>query len=158
MDQLKNAAPPFWEQPESRRLEFKEEFPQGDQIAKTVVAFANGAGGKIVLGVRDNPRQITGIPDDQLFALEEQISNYIADSCAPTVVPEVYIQSVDGKNLLVVEVFPGSHKPYYLKAKGNTRELAFGLDQPISRLHRRFSKNWKDSGARSLLMLCPCTM
>jgi len=60
-----------WEQPESRRLEFKEEFPQGDQIAKTVVAFANGAGGKIVLGVRDNPRQITGISDDQLFALEE---------------------------------------------------------------------------------------
>ena len=36
----------FWLQPESRRLEFKEAWPKGDQIARTVVAFANGAGGK----------------------------------------------------------------------------------------------------------------
>lgn len=42
-------------QPESIRLEFKERFPKGDQVAKTVIAFANGAGGKIIFGVKDSP-------------------------------------------------------------------------------------------------------
>jgi len=91
---------PFWEQPESRRLEFKERFPKGDQIAKTVVAFANGAGGSIVFGVSNDPRQIVGFPDDELFTLEERISNHIFDQCAPTIIPEVYIQAVEGRNLL----------------------------------------------------------
>ena len=61
------------EQPESRRLEFKEKFPKGDQVAKTVIAFANGAGGKIIFGVQDHPRYIIGLSDEDIFFLEEKI-------------------------------------------------------------------------------------
>lgn len=109
---------PFWKQPESRRLELKEVFPKGGQLVRTVVAFANGAGGKIVFGVRNEPREILGIPDNELFPLEEKISNYIFDRCTPAIIPEIYIQAAIGKHLLVVEIFPGSQKPYYLKSKG----------------------------------------
>ena len=109
---------PFWQQPESRRLEFKESPPKGDQIARTVVAFANGAGGKLIFGVRNEPRQIFGIPEEELFALEEKVSGHIFDRCTPAIIPEIYIQAVEGKHLLVVEIFPGSQKPYYLKSKG----------------------------------------
>jgi len=115
---MMKASKPIWEQPESRRLEFKEGFPKGARVAKTAIAFANGAGGKIVFGVRSEPREIAGVPDEGLFSLEEKISNHIFDNCAPTIVPEIYIQAVEGKNLLVVEIFPGSQKPYYLKSKG----------------------------------------
>ncbi len=115
---MMNLSRPFWEQPESRRLEFKEAMPRGDRLARTVVAFANGAGGKIVFGVRNKPREIVGIPDRELFALEERISNHLFDQCTPPIIPEIYIQAVEGKNLLVIEVFPGSQKPYYLKSKG----------------------------------------
>lgn len=108
----------FWLQPESRRLEFKEAWPKGDHIARTVVAFANGAGGKIVFGVKNEPREIIGISDDELFALEERAANHIFDHCTPTIIPDIYIQNVDGKPLLVVEIFSGSQKPYYLKNKG----------------------------------------
>lgn len=108
----------YWEQPESRRLEFKEQFPKGAHVAKTVIAFANGAGGKIIFGVQSHPRQIIGIPDNELFLLEERISNHIFSQCTPTIIPEIYIQAVEGKSLLVIEIFPGSHKPYYLKEKG----------------------------------------
>ncbi len=118
MNLLRHSTLPLWEQPESRRLEFKEDFPKGDQVARTVIAFANGAGGKIVFGIRNKPRQIVGISNDELFSLEEQVSNHIADLCAPIIVPEFYIQAAEGKSLLVVEIFPGSHKPYYLKTKG----------------------------------------
>jgi len=108
----------FWLQPESRRLEFKEAWPKGDQIARTAVAFANGAGGKIVFGVKNKPREIIGIPDDKLFALEERVANYIFDRCTPTIIPEIYIQNVEGNPLLVVEIFSGFQKPFYLKNKG----------------------------------------
>ncbi len=60
----------FWLQPESRRLEFKEAWPKGDQIARTTVAFANGAGGRIVFGVKDEPREIIGVPDSDIFTLK----------------------------------------------------------------------------------------
>ena len=110
--------PAYLDEPESRRLEFKERFSKGEQLARTAVAFANGAGGKIVFGVKDTPREIIGIPEEQLFTLEERIVGSIFDQCAPTISPEIYIQSVDGKTLLVVEIFPGSHKPYYLKKHG----------------------------------------
>lgn len=110
--------PVYLDEPESRRLEFKERFSKGEQLARTAVAFANGAGGKIVFGVKDTPREIIGIQEDQLFSLEECIVGSIFDQCTPTISPEIYIQSVDGKTLLVVEIFPGSHKPYYLKKHG----------------------------------------
>lgn len=65
-----NSRPAFLDQPESRRLEFKETFPKGELIARTAVAFANGAGGRIIFGVKDTPREVTGISDDQLFHLK----------------------------------------------------------------------------------------
>ena len=110
--------PAFLDQPESRRLEFKEHFPKGEQLARTVVAFANGAGGKLVFGVKGEPRAIIGIDESRLFSLEERIANQIFDQCASTIVPEIYLQAAEEKTLLVVEIFPGSNKPYYLKNKG----------------------------------------
>lgn len=110
--------PKYLKKPESRRLEFKERFSKGEQLGRTAVAFANGAGGKIVFGVKDNPREIVGVPDDELFAMEEKITASIFNQCTPVIVPEIYIQAVEGKSLLVVEIFPGSHKPYYLKRHG----------------------------------------
>jgi predicted HTH transcriptional regulator len=109
------------EQPESRRLEFKEKFPKGDQVAKTVIAFANGAGGKIIFGVQDHPRYIIGLSDEDIFFLEEKIANHISDHCLPNIIPEIFIQSIDHKNILVVDIFPGSGKPYYLRKKGKQK-------------------------------------
>jgi predicted HTH transcriptional regulator len=83
---------PFWLQPESRRLEFKEAWPGGDKIARTAIAFSNGAGGRIVFGVRNEPREIVGLSDRPLFDLEERMSNHIYDTCTPAIVPEVFIQ------------------------------------------------------------------
>jgi len=110
--------PPYLAELESRRLEFKERFPKGTQVARTAVAFANGAGGRIVFGIQDEPRKITGIPEEELFSLEEKIISTVFTQCAPAIVPEIYIQATAGKTLLVVEIFPGSHKPYYLKKHG----------------------------------------
>ena len=47
-------------QPESRKLEFKEKLPAGKNFLKTITAFANGAGGELILGVSDADRQVNG--------------------------------------------------------------------------------------------------
>ena len=57
MREKQNHIEEFWTQPESRRLEFKEQFPGGKQLAKTSIAFSNGGGGKIVFGVKNDPHR-----------------------------------------------------------------------------------------------------
>ena len=64
------------QKPESKTLEFKRDLSSPRPWLKTLVAFANSAGGKMVFGVTDD-RQIIGVesPLDQ----EERIANLIAD-------------------------------------------------------------------------------
>ena len=49
-------------QGESEVLEFKREFPDKERkVLKTIVAFANGNGGNVVIGVDDETLKIVGI-------------------------------------------------------------------------------------------------
>jgi ATP-dependent DNA helicase RecG len=102
---------------ESKTLELKSQLPHHEQIAKTVVAFANTGGGQLVLGVNDE-RQVVGIAEDMVFALQEQINSLVFDRCQPAILPEIYTANLQGKLVLVVEVFRGNLLPYYLKAAG----------------------------------------
>ena len=105
---------------ENKRLEFKEKLPSNESIAKTIVAFSNTSGGKLIIGINDN-REIVGINEDKIFEYEEKISSIISDLCYPTILPEIYAQNIDGKVVLVIEVFRGSMLPYYLKNKGKLK-------------------------------------
>ncbi|MCM0236650.1 putative DNA binding domain-containing protein [Bacteroides fragilis] len=105
-------------QPEGRRLEFKAELPENSDLAKTVVAFANDAGGDLFIGVADNPRTIVGVEEDKLVEIEEKISNLIFDRCYPAILPEVKFISQNNRHLIQVTIFRGSTPPYYLKDKG----------------------------------------
>jgi len=58
---------------ESKRLELKEKLPSNEAIAKTVVAFSNTSGGKLIIGVNDK-REIVGIDEDKVFEYEEKIA------------------------------------------------------------------------------------
>ncbi|ETR74598.1 MAG: ATP-dependent DNA helicase RecG [Candidatus Magnetoglobus multicellularis str. Araruama] len=102
---------------ESKTLEFKEKLPKNIAIAKTAIAFANGAGGKLIIGVTDQ-RQCVGIDEDNLFDIQDKIASVIYDVCYPNIIPEIYATNLEGVLLLIVEVFPGNLKPYYIKSKG----------------------------------------
>ncbi len=102
---------------ESKVLELKSQLPQGEQIAKTVIAFANGSGGKLVIGVNDD-LTLVGIGGLDIFELQDEVASIIHSSCHPSLVPEMYIENVNGYELLVIEVFRSPLMPYYLKSKG----------------------------------------
>lgn len=105
-------------QPEGRRIEFKETLPTKSELAKTVIAFANDAGGEIFIGIRDEPREVLGLEEANILKVEEQISNIIFDQCAPMIIPDITLFRYGGKSVLRVKIYRGNNFPYYLKNKG----------------------------------------
>jgi ATP-dependent DNA helicase RecG len=101
-------------QPESKVLEFKRDLSSLDPILKTIVAFANTAGGILVIG-RSSEGAVIGVKD--VFKAEETLASSISDNIRPTLLPDIEIATVQEKDLLVVKV---SHwrAPFYLKKEG----------------------------------------
>ena len=68
---------------ESENLEFKVDIPtKSEKYMRTVVAFANGNGGKIVFGVEDKTLRIVGFDEDDATQKIDTITNAIWDSCS----------------------------------------------------------------------------
>ena len=111
LDEIKNG--------ESKILELKEKLPDNKSIAKTVIAFANTAGGKIIVGINDKLK-ITGVDANSVYALKDKIVSVIFDSCSPDILPEIYTININGKLLLVIEIFRGNLMPYFLKSEGKS--------------------------------------
>ena len=99
---------------EGKTIEFKRDLSSLQPIVKTLVAFANTAGGTLIIGKEDNG-SILGVED--VFEAEEKLANCIADSIAPRLIPDIDVISLEGKSLLIIRVvhWPG---PFYIKAKG----------------------------------------
>lgn len=91
-------------QGESKTLELKESLPKNDHIAKTVIAFSNTSGGKLIIGVNDN-REIVGIDDTMVFDMQDKIASIIADNCSPGIMPEIYSVNIEGKLVWLLKWF-----------------------------------------------------
>ncbi|HRN64664.1 MAG TPA: ATP-binding protein, partial [Alicycliphilus sp.] len=58
---------PLLLQPEGKTLEFKRDLSSPQNLLKTLVAFANSAGGRLVIGV-DDARRVVGVSVDGVIA------------------------------------------------------------------------------------------
>ena len=104
---------------ESENVEFKSEIPaKSEKYMKTVVAFANGKGGKLIFGVENGTWMVTGFSKEEVFQRMDAITNAIFDSCEPKITPNIAVQEIDGKAIIVVEIVPGMQRPYYIKNQG----------------------------------------
>jgi predicted HTH transcriptional regulator len=101
--------------PEGKTLDYKRDLSGPDTVLRTIIAFANSAGGQLVVGVEDD-HTIVGVDDPSVA--EERLANLVADSIRPQLVPTIARLSADTKTVLVVNVPVGSHRPYYLKSVG----------------------------------------
>lgn len=100
---------------EGKTLEFKRDLSSPKPLLKTLVAFANSAGGRVVIGVTDD-KQIIGVGDS--LEEEERLCNLVADSIAPRLVPNIEMVTAEGKTLLIAEVFLSNSRPHFLRAEG----------------------------------------
>ena len=101
-------------QPEGKTLEFKRDLSSLQPVLKTLTAFANTAGGTLIVG-RASDGRLHGLTD--LESAEERLANAVADSIAPALLPDIETVTLDGAGLLIARVarWPG---PFYLKAEG----------------------------------------
>lgn len=105
--------------PEGKTLEFKRDLSSPDGPLKTIVAFANTAGGTLLVGVEDRTRHVRGVrmPLD----LEERLASLISDRIVPRLVPELEILPWRKTHVLSVQVYPSPSRPHYLKREGLDR-------------------------------------
>ncbi|WP_241537205.1 helix-turn-helix domain-containing protein, partial [Synechococcus lacustris] len=102
--------------PEGKTFECKRDLSSPLNLLKTLVAFANSAGGVVLIGVADASREVIGLQEP--LQSEEQLCNLIADGIAPRLVPNVELVAHADLNLLLVEVFPSSQRPHHLIKQG----------------------------------------
>ncbi|MCL2129605.1 MAG: putative DNA binding domain-containing protein [Treponema sp.] len=100
---------------ENLTTEFKREYT--DEIKKTIIAFANTAGGTLYIGVNDD-KSINGVhsPDNVLL----QITNSIRSSIKPDVTMFVNCKTekIKKASIITIAVQKGTACPYYLAGKG----------------------------------------
>ena len=102
--------------PEGKTLEFKRDLSSPDGALRTLVAFANTAGGTLLIGVEDATRQVRGVKAP--LDLEERLASMISDSIAPRLAPELDIMPWRRTHLLAVQMYPSPGRPHYLKREG----------------------------------------
>ena len=104
---------------ESKNVEFKENLPERSiKYMKSVVAFANGTGGKIIFGIADKTNEVVGCDKEDIFKKMDTIANAVSDSCEPAIIPDITLQTIQGKTIIVVAISEGRQRPYYIKALG----------------------------------------
>ena len=90
---------------ESKSIEYKVTLPdKSEKYMKTIVAFANTQGGKLIVGVDDKTHEIVGVENEILFQLMDGIANAISDSCMPQIIPDIEPQTIDGKTVMLEAV------------------------------------------------------
>lgn len=102
---------------EGKTLEFKENTQSLQKIVQTIIAFANTAGGVLLLGIKNETKEVIGLSN--ILQEEEKVANAIADSVTPLLVPNLQFCSWRERDILIITV-PYSPCLYHLKSKGET--------------------------------------
>jgi len=104
------------EQPEGKTLEFKRDLSSPEGVLRTIVAFANTAGGSLIIGIEDRTGHVRGVSNP--LDVEERLASLISDRIAPRLVPELEIMPWRRTHLLTVTVYPSPVRPHRLLRTG----------------------------------------
>src|ERR1022692_1645121 len=96
---------------EGQELDFKYHVSSASKIAKTLVAFANSKGGRLLIGVKDNGNIIGIESEEEIYMIDLAAESY----CQPPVKVEMTDWKIDGKTVLEVYVPPSEDRPKYAK-------------------------------------------
>ena len=107
---------------ENKNIEYKRELlSKSDKYIKSLVAFANTSGGKLVIGIEDENHEVIGVDEAEVFSMIDTITNVISDTVEPQLVPNITCSTACRKCIIIVEIYPGNHRPYYIKSIGKER-------------------------------------
>lgn len=108
------------EEGEHYRQDFKFAINDARKIAKSVSAFANTSGGRLLIGVKDNGK-IAGVrSDEEYYMIESAVQVYTR----PEPAFSAKTWNVEGKTILEISIKKGNNRPYYAQDE-NKKWLAY---------------------------------
>lgn len=139
-------------QSERADLEFKQRLTR--DIARTIVAMANGRGGTIVVGVSDSlPRQIVGV-DTSFDQLEGEILNALRDRVRPALhpLPQIEAVNVNDKTVIVIQVMESQIKGLTINGHRLARHGSHTENATREEERRMFQESREISYEQSLVL------
>lgn len=113
---------------EGARIDFKTSITSLPKIAKSLVAFSNSRGGKIVVGVEDKGAVLGVDVEGEKYQLEKAGTEY----CRPTVEMEFETLAYQEKQILVAQIRESRSKPHLaIDKKGTEKIYIRQLDQCV---------------------------
>ena len=98
---------------ENQQLDFKFEVADARKIARSLAAFANTEGGRLLVGVKDNGK-IAGIRSEEEFYMVEAAAHLY---CKPAVYFETVEWEIEKKKILEIIIPKSEQKPHYAPQK-----------------------------------------
>jgi len=103
---------------ESEKIELKRSTAELKQALVDLCAFANSGTGTLYFGISDKGKIIgQEITDNTL----KKVSTTVLSLIEPRLYPNVYMEKINGKDILIVEVKNSPEKPYFYKGKAYKR-------------------------------------
>ena len=132
------------EQGEHQNLDFKFAVNDSQKIARSLSAFANTDGGKLLIGVKDNGK-IAGVRSEEEYHMIEAASELYTK---PKVPIEVKKHLIDGKEVLEVVIEKSKKRPHTAPdEKGNFRAYVRVKDENLL-ANGLLLKVWKKEKSR----------
>ncbi len=100
---------------EHQQLDFKFEISDAKKIARSLSAFANTDGGRLLIGVKDNGKIIGIRSDEEMYMIETAAHIHTKPEVKYTTQTHV----VDGRTVLEVKVEQSKNRPHYAPDKND---------------------------------------
>lgn len=126
-------------QGEHQQQDFKYCISDSKKIARSLVAFANTDGGRLLIGVKDNGR-IAGVRTDEEYYMVESAAKMYAK---PPVRFTTRQHTVEGKTVLEVIVEPSGEKPHYARDEDGKWWAYFRKDDENRLANKVMIEVWK---------------
>ena len=111
-------------QGEHQQLDFKFEVSDSKKIARTLSAFANTNGGRLLIGVKDNGN-IAGVRSEEEFYMIEAASNMYTRPSVPFTANR---WNIHGKIVLEIYISPSDKKPHAAPDKDDKYKAYIRVD------------------------------
>ena len=130
---------------ENQKLDFKFCVSDSKKIARTLSAFANSNGGRLLIGVRDNG-SIAGIrSDEELYMVDTAAQIF----CRPEITYNSKQHTIAGKTILEVEVTRGDKRPYQAKDENGKWLTYFRHNDQTLLANSVLLQVWRKQGNKS---------
>ncbi|MBK7710998.1 MAG: ATP-binding protein [Bacteroidales bacterium] len=134
---------------ENQQLDFKYCISDSRKIARTLSAFANSDGGRLLIGVRDNG-SIAGIRSDEEYYMVETAAHLF---CRPEITYTIKQHITGGKSVLEVEVSKGDRRPYQAKDENGKWLSYFRHGDQTLLANRVILQVWRKEGKKTGVMV-----